>query len=191
MAWYIWLKFCLEYRWNLGVDWKKWKKIVTELGHSDCLKIYINLSKIFRRPWHSRPFKWLILWNHRTMVLKFHMQHDKAAGLQNDEIQHDQESKMATVAGMIKSYSRISQTSDFWGRTSKNLPFSSPRTTGFFQSTCPKLLSLRCQKVLFLVISYYLLPVNRDVWSPSWLDTCFLKTLHISVQPVFILLFCY
>ena len=61
---------------------------------------------------------------------------------------------------MIKSYSPTSGTSDFWGRTSKNLPFSSPRTTGFFQSTCPKLLSLRCQKVLFPVNSYYLLPVN-------------------------------
>ena len=104
-------------------------------------------------------------------------------------------------SGLIKSYSPTSRTSDFWGRTSKNLPFSSPRTTGFFQSTCPKLLSLRCHKVLFPVNSYYLLPGNPDVWSPSWLsadcfaegklDTCFLKTLHISVQPVFILLFCY
>ena len=32
------------------------------------------------------------------MVLKFHMQHDKAAGLQNGEIQPGRESKMATVA---------------------------------------------------------------------------------------------
>ena len=32
------------------------------------------------------------------MVLKFHMQYDKAAGLQNDKIQAGRESKMATVA---------------------------------------------------------------------------------------------
>ena len=32
------------------------------------------------------------------MVLKFHMQHDKAAGLQNDKILAGWESKMATFA---------------------------------------------------------------------------------------------
>ena len=32
------------------------------------------------------------------MVLKFHMQHDKAAGLQTDKIQAGQESNMAAVA---------------------------------------------------------------------------------------------
>ena len=83
--------------------------------------------------------------------------------------------------GLIKSYSPTSRTSDFWGRTSKNLPFSSPRTTGFFQSTCPKLLSLRCHKVLFPVNSYYLLPVNRDVWSPSWLF-CGGKAWHLFLK---------
>ena len=31
-------------------------------------------------------------------VLKFHMQHDKAAGLQNDNIQTGQESNMVAVA---------------------------------------------------------------------------------------------
>ena len=84
-------------------------------------------------------------------------------------------------AGLIKSYSPTSRTSDFWGRTSKNLPFSSPRTTGFFQSTCPKLLSLRCHKVLFPVNSYYLLPVNPDVWSPSWLF-CRGKAWHLFLK---------
>ena len=82
---------------------------------------------------------------------------------------------------MIKSYSSTSRTSDFWGRTSKNLPFSSPRTTGFFQSTCPKLLSLKCQKVLFPVNSYYLLPVHGDVWSPSWLF-CGGKAWHLFLK---------
>ena len=84
-------------------------------------------------------------------------------------------------SGMIKSYSPTSRTSDFWGRTSKNLPFSSPRTTGFFQFTCPKLLSLMCQKVLFPVNSYYLLPVNGDVWSPSWLF-CGGKAWHLFLK---------
>ena len=73
----------MEYiKWDLGVDWyQKEKKIVTELGHSDRLKIYVSPR--------------LILWNHCTlMVLKFHMQHDKAAGLQNDKIQAVWESKM-------------------------------------------------------------------------------------------------
>ena len=32
------------------------------------------------------------------MVLKFHIQHGEAAGLQNDEIQAGQESKMAAAA---------------------------------------------------------------------------------------------
>ena len=32
------------------------------------------------------------------MVLNFHMQHDKAAGLQNDKIQDGWESEMAVVA---------------------------------------------------------------------------------------------
>ena len=32
------------------------------------------------------------------MVLKFHMQHDKAAGLQNDRIQAGRKSKMAAAA---------------------------------------------------------------------------------------------
>ena len=82
---------------------------------------------------------------------------------------------------MIKSYSPTSRTSDFWGRTSKKLPFSSPGTTGFFQSTCPKLLSLRCQKVLFPVNSFYLLPVNPDVWSPSWLF-CGGKAWHLFLK---------
>ena len=84
-------------------------------------------------------------------------------------------------AGLIKSYSPTSRTSDFWGQTSKNLPFSSPRTTGFFQSTCPKLLLLRCHKVLFPVNSYYLLPVNPDVWSPSWLF-CGGKAWHLFLK---------
>ena len=46
MAWYTWLKFCIEYERDLGVDWyQSEKKNITELGHSDRLKIYINPSK--------------------------------------------------------------------------------------------------------------------------------------------------
>ena len=36
------------------------------------------------------------------MILKFHMQHDKAAGLQKNEIQAAWESTMATVAKIAK-----------------------------------------------------------------------------------------
>ena len=51
MAWYIWLKFCMEYKWDLGVDWyQNQKKNITELGHSDRLKIYTNPSKIYVNP---------------------------------------------------------------------------------------------------------------------------------------------
>ena len=37
------------------------------------------------------------------MILKFHMQHDKAAELQNDKIQAGRESKMASVAKNSKT----------------------------------------------------------------------------------------
>ena len=36
------------------------------------------------------------------MALKFHMQHDKAAGLQNDKIQAGWDSKMAAVGKIAK-----------------------------------------------------------------------------------------
>ena len=37
------------------------------------------------------------------MVLKFHMQHDQTAGLQNDKIQAGRESKMAAVTKNSKT----------------------------------------------------------------------------------------
>ena len=37
------------------------------------------------------------------MVLKFHMQHDQTAGLQNDRIQLSRESKTATMAKISKT----------------------------------------------------------------------------------------
>ena len=44
------------------------------------------------------------------MVLKFHTQHDKAAGLQNDKIQVGQESKMAAFAkNSLATYQRFLQ----------------------------------------------------------------------------------
>ena len=66
----------------IGIKMKK--KIIIELGHSEILKIYVNPSKIYVSPGiqvHSNDF-----FSETTapMVLKFHMQHDKAAGLQND-----------------------------------------------------------------------------------------------------------
>ena len=60
------------------------KKIVTELGHSEGLKIYFNHSKIYVNPGIQVHSNDLFSETTARMVLKFHMQHDKAAGLQND-----------------------------------------------------------------------------------------------------------
>ena len=60
----------------------KRKTIVTELSHSDRLTMYINPSKIYVDPGievHSNDLF------SETMVLKFHMQHEKAAGLENNK----------------------------------------------------------------------------------------------------------
>ena len=34
----------------IGIKMKKWKKFPGELGHSDCLKIHVNPSKIYFNP---------------------------------------------------------------------------------------------------------------------------------------------
>ena len=60
----------------------KIKKILTELGHSDRLKIHVNPSKIYVNSGilvHSID---LVSETSAPMILKFHMQHDKAAALQ-------------------------------------------------------------------------------------------------------------
>ena len=67
----------------------KWKIFVTELGHSEHLKIYVNPSKIYVKPGISND---LSSETTAPMVLKFHMQHNKAAGIQNDKIQAGRES---------------------------------------------------------------------------------------------------
>ena len=74
----------------------KMKKIVTELpvGHSGRLKIYVSPSKIYVNPglaFKSIQMTYSLKPLHH-MVLKFHMQHDKAAGLQNNKIQVGRES---------------------------------------------------------------------------------------------------
>ena len=51
MSGYNWLKLCMEYKKVLNVDWyQNEKRLVTELGHSDRLKIYVNPSKIYINP---------------------------------------------------------------------------------------------------------------------------------------------
>ena len=41
----------MEYKWDLGVDCYQNEKIfITELGHSDRLKIHVNRSKIYIDP---------------------------------------------------------------------------------------------------------------------------------------------
>ena len=72
--------------------------MLTESGHSDRLKIHVNPSKINVNPGiyvHSND-----LFSETTapMILKFHMQHDKAAGLQKNIIQAARESNMVAVA---------------------------------------------------------------------------------------------
>ena len=62
----------------------KMKKNVIELCIIECLKIYVNPSKIYVNPdiyVHSND-----LFSETTapMVLKFHMQHNKSAGLYSD-----------------------------------------------------------------------------------------------------------
>ena len=60
-------------------------------------KFMSTLAK-FMSTLHLSPFEWLFCETTAPMVLKFHMQHDKAAGLQNDKIQAGRESNMAAVA---------------------------------------------------------------------------------------------
>ena len=46
MAWYIWLKFCMECKWEFGVQWYQNKKeTIVKMGHSDRLKICVDPSK--------------------------------------------------------------------------------------------------------------------------------------------------
>ena len=96
MVRYIWLKFCIEYKYDLDVDWyQNEKKILTELGHSDHLKICVNSSKIYVSP----GFKSIQMTETTApLILKFHMQHDKAAGLQENKISAVRESNISAVA---------------------------------------------------------------------------------------------
>ena len=78
-------------------------KILMELDHSARLKIYINISKIKL----TLVFKSIQMTN-SPMILKFPMQHDQAAGLQNDKIQPGGEQKWPLylkIAKAIKSFS--------------------------------------------------------------------------------------
>ena len=55
-------------------------------------------EQALRRPWHLVYSNDLFSETTASMVLKYHMQHDEAAELQNDKILPDRESKMAAVA---------------------------------------------------------------------------------------------
>ena len=57
------------------------KKSIAELGHSDRLKIYVDYWKIYVDLTSN-----LFSETTASLVLKFHMQHDEATGLQNDDI---------------------------------------------------------------------------------------------------------
>ena len=64
----------------------KIKVFVTELGHNDHLKIYVNLSKMYVDPGFKSIQMTYSLKTTSPMVLKFHMRQDKATGLRNDKI---------------------------------------------------------------------------------------------------------
>ena len=57
---------------------------MAELGHNGRLKIYIDPSQIYVNPGIEVHSNDLFSETPAPMVLKFHMQHDKAAGLKND-----------------------------------------------------------------------------------------------------------
>ena len=80
----------------IGIKTKK--KLLTELGDSDRLKIHINPSKIYINPGIKVHSHDLFSKTTAPMILKFHMQHDKAAGLQKSKIQAAWESNMAAFA---------------------------------------------------------------------------------------------
>ena len=72
--------------------------MLTELGHSDHLKIHVKPSIIHVNPGIKVHSNDLFSETIAPMILKFHMQHDKAAGLQKNKIQAAPESNMAAVA---------------------------------------------------------------------------------------------
>ena len=80
----------------IGIKMKK--KMLTELGHSDRLKIYVNPSKIYVSPGIRVNSNDLFSETTAPMILKFHMQHDKGTGLQKNKIQAARESNITAVA---------------------------------------------------------------------------------------------
>ena len=75
---YIWLKFVWSISRTLmliGI------KMFTELGHRDHYKSFVNPSKINVNPGNQVHSNDLFSGTTAPMILKFHMQHDKAAGL--------------------------------------------------------------------------------------------------------------
>ena len=74
------------------------KKMLTELGHSDCLKIHVNPSKIYINPGIEVHSNDLFFETTAFMIFKLYMQHDKAAALQKNKFRAARESNMASVA---------------------------------------------------------------------------------------------
>ena len=64
----------------------KMKKLITELDHSDYLKIYVNPSNICVNPGIQVHSNDLFSYTAASMNLKFHMQHDQTPRLQNSKI---------------------------------------------------------------------------------------------------------
>ena len=81
MARYIWLKFVCSISRTLMLIGIRMKKMFTELGHSDHYKIFVNPSKIYVNSGNQVHSNDLFSEITAPTILKFHMQHDKAAGL--------------------------------------------------------------------------------------------------------------
>ena len=78
----------------------KTSKFVAELGHSDLFTIYVdpqNVTTILAINYFQMIY-------FAPMVLKFRMQHNKTAWLQNDKIEHGLEIKLAAVSKNNEPY---------------------------------------------------------------------------------------
>ena len=89
------------------IDIKIKKKSVPELGHSDCLKIYVNPSKTDVDPGFKIHLNGLFSETTAPMCLKFYMQHNQTSGLQNDKkfgmVENPRWPPMLNIAKPIKS----------------------------------------------------------------------------------------
>lgn len=81
----------------------KMYKPVAEIGQSDSLKIYVDRSKFYVDPGNLFFSNDLFSETTASMVLKFHIQYDQAAGIQNDNTQPGGGLKISSIAKQNKT----------------------------------------------------------------------------------------